>query len=156
MRLLTAEIVGMITLALLAGILLVAWLRNTPRPAATPALSDQEVAQLHRLGLGYGPEQLKVFLELRQEQRTAIREYLAGHHGSLPDFLRSQLDLEQRPLHLNPASQLPPVDCPLLISVQGQLLRASRPTFAERKGDDLEYELTGGGMITGRFPWTYQ
>ncbi len=59
-------------------------------------------------------------------------------------------------LHLNPASQLPPVDCPLLISVQGQLLRASRPTFAERKGDDLEYELTGGGMITGRFPWTYQ
>ncbi len=57
--------------------------------------------------------------------------------------------------HLNPASQLPPVDCPLLISVQGQLLRACRPTFAERKGDDLEYELAGGGVIIGRFPWTY-
>ena len=60
-------------------------------------------------------------------------------------------------VHLNPASQLPPVDCPLLIEVSRTdgLLRATRPTFIAGKGDDLIYILDDGQTLTGRFRWTY-
>lgn len=58
-------------------------------------------------------------------------------------------------LHLNPESQLPPVDCPLLIDVEGELLQARRTSFVERRDLQLEYELEDGRLITGRFMWTY-
>lgn len=58
-------------------------------------------------------------------------------------------------LHWNPADSLPPVDCPLLVLVEGMTVRVERPYFAERKGDQLEYRKTDGTAIFGRFPWTY-
>jgi len=57
--------------------------------------------------------------------------------------------------HLNPPSDLPPVDCPILIQLDGDLVRATRPAFVARKGDDMQYQLEDGRIITGRFPWTY-
>ena len=58
-------------------------------------------------------------------------------------------------IHLNPASQTPPVDCPLLIEVDGQLLRVIRYEWARSHSDVLYFYLLDGGMITGRYRWTH-
>lgn len=62
-------------------------------------------------------------------------------------------------MHLNSSGTLPPVDCPLLIEVFGQILRARRVAHASNKDDDLDYivELPYGAqeVISGRFAWTY-
>lgn len=57
--------------------------------------------------------------------------------------------------HLNPASQLPPVGCPLIIEVHGRLLRAERTSFVQSRDHELAYRLADGTEITGRFCWTY-
>lgn len=58
-------------------------------------------------------------------------------------------------MHWNPAGTLPPVDCPLLIQVEGVAVKAYRPTFVEAKGDDLVFITEDKIEILGRFPWTY-
>lgn len=62
-------------------------------------------------------------------------------------------------MHFNPKSQLPPVECPLIIRIVGNPLKAMRLTYAESKDDDLYYlvDLPQGGqeVIRGRFDWTY-
>lgn len=59
-------------------------------------------------------------------------------------------------LHLNSASQLPPVDTPLLIKLDdGRLAHASRTSFIEHRSREMEYRLDDGTIITGRFAWTY-
>lgn len=58
-------------------------------------------------------------------------------------------------MHLNHESQLPPVNCPLLIKVGDELLKAHRPTFVESKGNELTYVLEDGSTLSGNFPWTY-
>lgn len=59
--------------------------------------------------------------------------------------------------HLNPAGQLPPVRCPLLIEVEpGQLRRAQRMSFVRTRDAELEFCLEGSAeRVTGRFRWTY-
>lgn len=57
--------------------------------------------------------------------------------------------------HLNAASLLPPVACPLLIEVDGRLRRAERTGIIANKADGMEYRLDDGSLIYGRFPWTY-
>lgn len=57
--------------------------------------------------------------------------------------------------HLNSPGMLPPVDCPLVILVDGELLRAIRPSFVQHKGAEITYQLTDGAEIVGRFPWSY-
>ena len=58
-------------------------------------------------------------------------------------------------VHLNPAGDLPPVDCPLLIKVNGELVEARRTGFIEGKDRQMEYETPTGEIILGRFEWTY-
>lgn len=58
-------------------------------------------------------------------------------------------------IYMNPASLLPPVGCPLLLHVDGQLVKATRTSFVESKADELTYQTTEGDLIRGRFPWTY-
>ena len=58
-------------------------------------------------------------------------------------------------LTLNSEEVLPPVDCPLLIQINDVLVKAIRPAFVERKGDELVYELPCKTRITGKFKWTY-
>lgn len=58
--------------------------------------------------------------------------------------------------HLNSASQLPPVDCPLLIEIQpGELVAASRISFITKRNREMDYLLADGSTITGRYRWTY-
>lgn len=59
------------------------------------------------------------------------------------------------PPHLNPADQLPPVACPLLIEVCGELVRAERTGIIANRADEMGYRLADGSFIQGRFPWTY-
>lgn len=56
---------------------------------------------------------------------------------------------------LNPADQLPPVACPLVIEVDGQLIRAERTEFVQHRGHDMNYRLADGSVLRGRFAWTY-
>lgn len=58
-------------------------------------------------------------------------------------------------MHLNNAEHLPPVGCPLLIEVDGELVRAERTGFISEKGRQMEYKREAGEIITGRFRWTY-
>lgn len=58
-------------------------------------------------------------------------------------------------VYLNPATQTPPVECPLLICVDGKLIQCARTKWASSHTEDLEFETEDGRLITGRFPWTY-
>ena len=59
-------------------------------------------------------------------------------------------------IHLNPATQTPPVGCPLLIELpDGQLLRVERREWARSHSDALAFYLPNGGLIMGRYRWTY-
>lgn len=58
-------------------------------------------------------------------------------------------------MHLNSKDILPPTDTPLLISVNGVIMKAIRPSLVKRKEDCLEYLTVLGETILGRFPWTY-
>lgn len=58
--------------------------------------------------------------------------------------------------HLNSASSLPPVACPIVIELPGQgLKRAERTGFVTHKDNQMEYVLTDGSKIIGRYRWTY-
>jgi hypothetical protein len=59
------------------------------------------------------------------------------------------------PPHLNRLDHLPPVDCPLLIEVGGELLKAHRTGFIAERSRQMEYQLSDGTTITGRYRWTY-
>jgi len=63
-------------------------------------------------------------------------------------------DAAEQP-HLNKADHLPPVNCPLLISVDGRLVRASRTGYVAKKADGMEYETPDGTKLYGRYRWTY-
>ena len=59
-------------------------------------------------------------------------------------------------VHLNPASQTPPVGCPLLIELpNGQLQLVERREWARSHSDTLAFYLPAGGLIIGRYRWTY-
>ena len=58
-------------------------------------------------------------------------------------------------VQLNPEGHLPPVACPLLIEVDGELVRAERTGFVEQKDRQLEYRLDSGRTVIGRYRWTY-
>ena len=58
-------------------------------------------------------------------------------------------------IHLNPADHLPPVRCPVVIQVDGDLLRAERTGFIEQRDRSMEYELQDGSRILGRYRWTF-
>lgn len=49
----------------------------------------------------------------------------------------------------------PPVDCPLLIEVEGKLIRAHRENWELSKESEMEFILPDGGKLVGRYRWTY-
>lgn len=75
------------------------------------------------------------------------------------DFRVGQLDPfrnQQQYDHLNSASSLPPVACPIVIELPGQgLKRAERTGFVAHKDNQMEYALADGSKIIGRYRWTY-
>lgn len=64
-------------------------------------------------------------------------------------------------MKLNHPNHLPPVDCPLLIDVDGDLRLAERTSYIEKRGRQMEYALLDSERqptpetITGSFAWTY-
>lgn len=50
---------------------------------------------------------------------------------------------------------LPPVDCPLMIRVAGEEVRATRTSHIERPDGEMEYLADDGRTFTGRYDWTY-
>ena len=59
-------------------------------------------------------------------------------------------------IHLNPATQTPPVGCPLLIELpNGQLVQVERREWARSHSDVLAFYLPDGVLIMGRYRWTY-
>lgn len=66
-------------------------------------------------------------------------------------------------VHLNSPSILPPVDTPLLIEYNGELVRAYRDTYIKRRSNILTYVLNAtspsiegsGARVEGRFRWTF-
>lgn len=109
------------------------------------------------LGLRQGRplRRLVVMTDMQKTIRTtalqAELEHVRGVLNYYADAIERQLDW----LHLNPANQLPPVDCPLLIEVDGKLERVVRPSFVERRGQDLTYQTADGRALVGQFRWTY-
>lgn len=58
-------------------------------------------------------------------------------------------------MRLNPATQTPPVGCPLLIRLPtGRLVRVERRRWATNHNDPLEFYGDGIGYW-GRYEWTY-
>ncbi len=56
---------------------------------------------------------------------------------------------------LNSSDTLPPVGCNLVIIVDGHKVTAYRTGYIANRGDMLEYRLTDGSLIGGRFSWRY-
>ena len=54
-----------------------------------------------------------------------------------------------------PPEHLPPVGCPLVICVDGVVLRAERISHLADKAGQMDYDLAGGQVIRGRFEWSY-
>ena len=57
--------------------------------------------------------------------------------------------------HFNSCSRLPPVGCPLVIKVGEKEIRAERISYITDKENLMDYKLSNGSVITGRFQWTY-
>lgn len=71
--------------------------------------------------------------------------------------------MKENDMHLNSPNILPPVDTPLLIMYNGELVRAYRDSYVKRKSDTLVYILNAsdpdkdghGATVEGRFAWMY-
>lgn len=97
--------------------------------------------------------------QLAMVQRTAEKRgetvrALAGELRTLTARLHRLLERDGG-MHFNPADDLPPVDCPLLLNIEGKLRRAERVCYIQSRGDSMEYRLDDGQIVMGRFPWTY-
>lgn len=102
---------------------------------------------------------------MRQLRETAARlvvhcELLERRLSTAADkqilLLNKLIDCEQQTIHLNTPSTLPPVGCPLLIEIApGRLVNAERTGYLLAKGSDMEYRVSDGNVINGRFRWTY-
>lgn len=57
--------------------------------------------------------------------------------------------------HWNKPEVLPPVDCPLLIRLEGVAVRAQRVNHLQDRAGVMDYRLSDGSIISGRFEWTY-
>lgn len=50
---------------------------------------------------------------------------------------------------------LPPVDCPLVLLVGDEMVKASRTSHLASRGDQMDYRKVDGTMLTGRYRWQY-
>lgn len=68
----------------------------------------------------------------------------------------AKLQAGENEVHLNPPGDLPPVNCPLLIELEpGVLVPAERTGFISDRNRDMEYRVAAGGLVHGRFRWSY-
>lgn len=50
---------------------------------------------------------------------------------------------------------LPPVDCPLVLRLGSVAVRAERVSYLRDRAGEMDYRLSDGSVITGRFEWSY-
>jgi len=55
----------------------------------------------------------------------------------------------------NAPEHLPPVRCPLVLNINGDIAYGERISHLSDRRGLMEYELSTGQIITGRFPWSY-
>ena len=55
----------------------------------------------------------------------------------------------------NRAELLPPVDCPLVICVDGATVAAKRISHLSDRGGEMDYQTSAGQVLRGRFAWSY-
>ena len=53
------------------------------------------------------------------------------------------------------AERLPPVGCPLVINLGATVAHGERISHLEHKGGEMDYLLSTGQVVKGRFAWTY-
>lgn len=115
----------------------------------------------------YGIAQIKAQVAQLKEALLATRGALQGAldenellHRRLSTAADKQIlllnKLVDHDTHLNAATVLPPVDCPLLIELApGKLVRAERTGHVESRSHDMQYRVSDGNVISGKFRWTY-
>ena len=55
----------------------------------------------------------------------------------------------------NSAERLPPVGCPLVINLGAGIAHVERISHLQDKAGDMDYRLSTGEVIRGRFEWSY-
>lgn len=50
---------------------------------------------------------------------------------------------------------LPPVDCPLVLRLGSLAVRAERVSYLRDRAGDMDYRLSDGSVISGRYHWSY-
>lgn len=55
---------------------------------------------------------------------------------------------------LNHPKRFAPIDCPIVILVDGEMVEASRTRPIDENGI-MEYKLAGGELIAGAYHWSY-
>lgn len=133
---------------------------NDGKPyAALKAERDALAAELENLTAKHKVARAQIETSLRaNEQLRAELAAIKGQSGfdySIRTQSTNRIPVPSQEIHFNSPDQLPPVDTPLLVMVDGEAVRARRPNFVERKGADLEFILVDGRTISGRLPWTY-
>lgn len=93
---------------------------------------------------------------VRQREEIEMLERRLSTAADKQILLLNKLIDTKEAVHLNAASNLPPVECPLLVEIApGRLVRAERPSMLASRGDDMAYVLTDGNVIHGKLRWTY-
>ena len=59
------------------------------------------------------------------------------------------------PYSWNRPEVLPPVDCPLVLRLGSVAVRAERVSYLRDRAGEMDYRLSDGSVITGRFEWSY-
>ena len=62
---------------------------------------------------------------------------------------------EPAPYAWNRPEVLPPVDCPLVLRLGSVAVRAERVSYLRDRNGEMDYRLSDGSAITGRFEWSY-
>jgi hypothetical protein len=92
----------------------------------------------------------------QSEQRCAMLERRLSTAADKQILLLNKLIDRDNAVHLNAATTLPPVECPLLVELApGRLVHAERTSHVECRGHDLTYLVSDGNVIHGQFRWTY-
>lgn len=88
--------------------------------------------------------------------RVALLERRLSTATDKQILLLNKLIAADERVHLNSATALPPVECPLLIEVElGVLVAAERTSHVAARGHEMAYRTSDGATILGRFRWTY-
>lgn len=59
------------------------------------------------------------------------------------------------PYAWNRPEVLPPVDCPLVLRLGSVAVRAERVSYLRDRSGEMDYRLSDGSIIRGRYQWSY-